>query len=64
MQLRTMDEATLLHKALHGLPVWLGANWTTLAVTHASLPLAPGDHRKAEQLGGRAVREAGRPSLG
>ena len=53
LQLRTMAEAKLLHKAMHGVPVWLGTDWTTLAVTHAALPLAPSEHQHRQQPGGQ-----------
>ena len=58
LQLQNMTEAKAIHAALHGLPVWLGADWATLSVSHAALPLAPPDRA----AGGQAVGESGRPS--
>ena len=59
LQLQSMMEARHLHQEVHGVPVWMGMEWTTLAVSHARLPVAPGTK---QLLGGRMAGEAGRPS--
>ena len=46
-----MDVARRVHATIHDMPIWLGAEWATLTITHAELPLAPPIRRQEQQLG-------------
>ena len=41
LRLRTasLDEATLLHRRLHGMPIWTGNAWCHMAVLNPLLPV-------------------------
>ena len=57
LRLRTQEDLELLHRALHGTPIWLGAAWTHISIVNPMLPVVAGP-----QPGGHSGRGNGRPS--
>lgn len=62
IQLNSMEEAKNIHGALHGMPIWTGVDWITVAISHAELPIAPPTRERGP--GGPPVGETRRLSPG